>query len=491
MTSTLPPAKKSFEKSPEAIAQGLFFGETGIHSEDALSWVKKSLNHADDGELYGEYTSSESLSLVDGVIRNSSFDTSQGFGLRSVLGEQVNYAHTSALTPESLKGLSDTIFSANKGHQGALSLLPSSSPKALYTSANPLDGTTFDQRVSLLKQIDAYTRDLDPRVSQVIAKLAAAWKVVMIMRPEGHILYDVRPMARLNVTVVVSDKGRQESGYYGGGGRKDLSFACDSSNWQPMCDEAVRQAVVNLDSIPAPAGPMPVVMSNGWGGVLLHEAIGHGLEGDAIRKKTSVYADKLGQQITMPGVTVVDDGTISERRGSLTIDDEGTPTQRNVLIEDGYLKKFMQDRLNGRLSGGGSSGNGRRESYTHVPIPRMTNTMMLGGEHTKEDIISSVDRGFYAAHMGGGQVDIASGKFVFEVAEGYLIEKGKIGAPVKGATLIGDGLQVLQKLSMIGNDAELDPGIGTCGKAGQMVPVGVGQPTVLVSSITVGGTESA
>jgi TldD protein len=491
MTSTLPPAKTSLDKTPAEIAQRLFFEETGIHKDDVLSWVKKGLSHADDGELFAEYTISESLSLVDGVIRKSSFDTGQGFGLRSVLGEQVNYAHTSSLTADALKGLSSTISSANKGHQGALSLFSSSPQKALYTANNPLGGTTFDQRVSLLKQIDAYTRDLDPRVSQVMARLGASWKVVMIVRPEGHVFYDVRPMSRLNVSVVVSENGRQESGYYGGGGRKDLCFACDPSHWEAMCDEAVRQAIVNLGSISAPAGPMPVVMSNGWGGVLLHEAIGHGLEGDAIRKKTSVYTDKLGQRITMPGVTVVDDGTIPERRGSLTIDDEGTTTQRNVLIEDGYLKKFMQDRLNGRLAGVGSSGNGRRENYTHIPIPRMTNTMMLSGQHTKEDILSSVDRGFYAAHLGGGQVDISSGKFVFEVSEGYLIEKGKIGAPVKGATLIGDGLQVLQKLTMIGNDAELDPGIGTCGKAGQGVPVGVGQPTVLVSSITVGGTDRA
>jgi hypothetical protein len=334
MTSTLPPAKTSLDKTPAEIAQRLFFEETGIHKDDVLSWVKKGLSHADDGELFAEYTISESLSLVDGVIRKSSFDTGQGFGLRSVLGEQVNYAHTSSLTADALKGLSSTISSANKGHQGALSLFSSSPQKALYTANNPLGGTTFDQRVSLLKQIDAYTRDLDPRVSQVMARLGASWKVVMIVRPEGHVFYDVRPMSRLNVSVVVSENGRQESGYYGGGGRKDLCFACDPSHWEAMCDEAVRQAIVNLGSISAPAGPMPVVMSNGWGGVLLHEAIGHGLEGDAIRKKTSVYTDKLGQRITMPGVTVVDDGTIPERRGSLTIDDEGTTTQRNVLIED-------------------------------------------------------------------------------------------------------------------------------------------------------------
>ena len=489
MTNILPLTKDIFCQSEESIAQEIFFSETGISSEDAFCLVKKSLSSADDGELYCEHVLNESFCLMGGIIQNSSYDEVQGLGLRSVLKDQVNYAHTSILTPKSLKSLSDTIFSANRGYKGSLDAFKITPKVKINLMTNVLEENSFSERLSLLKEIDCYTRNLDPRVSEVIVKLGISWKVVMIMRPEGRIFYDVRPMVRLNVTVIVNDNGHQESGYFGGGGRKDLSFIFNSSNWKNICHKAVEQAVMNLYAVAAPAGSMPVVMGNGWGGVLLHEAIGHGLEGDAIRKKTSIYANKLGRQITIPEVTVIDDGTVSECRGTLSVDDEGTPAQRNVLIENGYLKKFMQDRLNGRLLGVGSSGNGRRENYTHIPIPRMTNTIMSSGDFTKKEIISSVDRGLYASYLGGGQVDISSGKFVFEVAEGYMIENGRIGKPVKGATLIGDGLEVLQNILMVGNDSCWDPGIGSCGKAGQMVPVGVGQPTLLVSSLTIGGTD--
>lgn len=490
MKTILPANKESFKKTPEIIAQELFFDKTGICSEDATYWVKKALKNSDDGELYGEYTINENLYLVNGIIRNSTFNSLQGFGLRSINGEQVNYAHTNNLSPKVLKILTETISSANKGSKQKLEQHYSPS-KTLYTSHNILEEITFNKKVELLKTIDSYTRKLNPYISQVIANLSISWSVIMIIKPTGNIIADIRPMSKLTVSVIANNNDRKEKGFYGGGGRKSLSFIFNASYWKKICNEAVRQAIINLSSVSAPAGAMPVIIGNGWGGVLLHEAIGHGLEGDAIRKKSSIYYDKLEQKISIPEVTIIDDGRIPGSRGSLNVDDEGTNTQKNILIENGYLKKFLQDRLNGRLSGSNSSGNGRRENYTHIPIPRMMNTMMMNGKNTKDEIFSSVSNGFYAASLSGGQVDTSSGKFVFEVSEGYIIKKGKIQTPVKGATLIGDGLEVLKNLSMVGNDSKLDPGIGVCGKEGQMIPVSVGQPTILVSSIIVGGTKNA
>jgi TldD protein len=346
----------------------------------------------------------------------------------------------------------------------------------------------FERKVELLTGIDAYARGKDARVRQVIASLSGSWQAVQILRPDGHRVADVRPLVRLNVTVVVGAGSRQESGSYGIGGRAAYDPYIAKASWQGAVDEAFRQALINLDSVPAPAGEMPVVLGPGWPGILLHEAIGHGLEGDFNRKKTSAFAGLVGERVAASGITVVDDGTIADRRGSLSIDDEGTPTEATVLIEDGILRGFMQDRMNARLMGAHSTGNGRRESYAHRPMPRMTNTYMLSGRHAPAEIIASVDKGLYAVAFGGGQVDITSGKFVFSCTEAYRIEGGKIGAPVKGATLIGSGPEVLTRVTMVGNDSALDPGIGTCGKDGQSVPVGVGQPTLLIDRLTVGGT---
>jgi TldD protein len=348
----------------------------------------------------------------------------------------------------------------------------------------------FSARTALLGEIDAYARGKDPRVKQVMASISGEWQAVQILRPDGTRVADLRPLVRLNVSLVVEQGGRRETGSHGTGGRFSYDFVTQESTWRGAVDEALRQALVNLDSRPAPAGEMPVVLGSGWPGILLHEAIGHGLEGDFNRKKTSAFAGLMGKRIASPGVTVVDDGTMPDRRGSLTVDDEGTPSNRTVLIEDGILVGFLQDRLNARLMGMPATGNGRRQSHAHAPMPRMTNTVMLGGSHTPAEMISSVKRGLYAVNFGGGQVDITSGKFVFSASEAYLIEDGKITAPVKGATLIGNGPDSLTKVQMIGNDMALDPGIGTCGKSGQGVPVGVGQPTLKLSGLTIGGTDA-
>ncbi|MGK2741495.1 metalloprotease TldD [Tepidicaulis sp. LMO-SS28] len=467
-----------------------FFEKTGLDRAKAEKLVGGALSGSDDGELYLEYKVSESLGFDDGRLKMANFDTNQGFGLRAVAGEATGYAHSADLSDEALTRAADAVQAVKRGYAGTLADGPKATNVKLYGDDNPLNEQSFEEKVKLLQEIDAYARAKDKRVRQVSASLAGEWQVVEILRPDGTSLRDVRPLVRLNVSVVAGDGERQESGSYGVGGRTGYAAYLRPENWQANVDEALRQALVNLESVPAPAGEMDVVLGAGWPGILLHEAIGHGLEGDFNRKKTSAFAGLLGQRVAAPGVTVVDDGTMADRRGSLTIDDEGTPTSSTVLIEDGILKGYMQDRMNARLMGMAPTGNGRRESYAHQPMPRMTNTYMLGGDKDPGEIISSVKKGLYAVSFGGGQVDITSGKFVFSCTEAYLIENGKIGAPVKGATLIGNGPDCLTRVSMIGNDMKLDPGIGTCGKAGQGVPVGVGQPTLRLNGLTVGGTAA-
>lgn len=469
----------------------LFFEKTGMEQAKIQKIVDNTLHGMDDGELFLEFCQSESFVFDDGCLKSSSFETSQGFGLRGILGERTGYAHASDLSEEAIQRASDTVKSIQSGYAGKINLdtHPRGSNRHLYTEANPIDGVGFGNKISLLSEINAYLRSKNPQVKQVSASLSGEWQSVQILRADGKIVEDIRPLVRLNISVVVEKNGRMERGSYGGGGRKAYHEYIAPENWQKNADEALRQALVNLESTPAPAGEMQVVLGPGWPGILLHEAIGHGLEGDFNRKKTSAFSGLIGERVAAPGVTVVDDGTLADRRGSLSIDDEGTPTESTVLIEDGILKAYMQDRMNARLMGVKPTGNGRRESFAHTPLPRMTNTYMLAGKQTPEEILSSVKNGIYAVNFSGGQVDITSGKFVFSASEAYLIEDGKVKQPVKGATLIGNGPDVLTKIKAIGNDMQLDPGIGTCGKAGQGVPVGVGQPTLLIEGLTVGGTQ--
>ena len=473
-----------------AASDELFFTRAGLDRGRIEGVVDEALGEADDGELFLEYRQSEALVFDDGQLKSASFDTSQGFGLRAVAGEATGYAHAAELSEAAIRRAGDTVRAVTRGRGGVMAGAPAGTNQQLYVDDNPLSLVDFDTKVALLTEIDAYARSSDPRVRQVSASLSGQWQAVQIMRAGGQRAGDIRPIVRLNVSVVVGEGERMESGSHGAGGRAAYDAWLDPDRWRGQVDEALRQALVNLESVPAPAGEMPVVLGPGWPGILLHEAIGHGLEGDFNRKKTSAFAGLLGESIASPGVTVVDDGTIADRRGSLTVDDEGTPGQRTVLIEDGRLVGYMQDRMNARLMDMEPTGNGRRESYAHPPMPRMTNTYMLSGEHDPAEILKSVDKGLYAVNFGGGQVDITSGKFVFSAAEAYLIEGGKVSAPVKGATLIGNGPDVLTRVSMIGDDMAMDPGIGTCGKDGQGVPVGVGQPTLLVESLTVGGTAA-
>jgi TldD protein len=452
--------------------------------------LAQTLSGADDGELFIEHSQSESLSFDNGRLKGGSFNTDQGFGLRAVAGEAVGYAHAGDLSLAALKRAADAVGAVTRGYSGTYAAAPQRTNKKLYGDENPIGEPSFEAKVALLQEIDAYLRAKDPKVRQVTASIAASWQVVDILRADGERMHDIRPMTRLNISVVVGEGDRQEAGSYGVGGRRGFGDFVAADNWQHGADEALRQALVNLDAIDAPAGTMDVVLSSGWPGVMLHEAVGHGLEGDFNRKKTSAFAGLMGQTVAAKGVTVVDDGTIESRRGSLTIDDEGTPSGYNVLIDDGKLVGYMQDRQNARLMGMKATGNGRRESYAHVPMPRMTNTYMLGGDKSPEEIIASVKKGIYAVSFGGGQVDITSGKFVFGCTEAYLIDNGKIGAPVKGAMLIGNGPDAMQRISMIGNDMKLDTGMGNCGKGGQWVPVGVGQPHLRMNDMTVGGTQA-
>ncbi|QNT69730.1 metalloprotease TldD [Defluviicoccus vanus] len=466
----------------------LFYRRTNLDQRRVERIVDDALAGCEDGELFLEYAQSESFVLDDGCLKSASFNTSFGFGLRSVMGEVTGLAHSADLSEDALKRASATVRAVRGDTSVRLAPPPPGTNASLYAPDNPLDSMPFEAKVALLRQIDAHARQRDPRVRQVIASLAGSWQAVQVVRPSGHRVADIRPLVRLSVTIIAGDGDRLETGSYGTGGRSAYAPFVSEPVWRGAIDEALRQALVNLDSVPAPAGEMPVVLGPGWPGILLHEAIGHGLEGDFNRKKTSAFAGLVGQKVAAAGITVVDDGTIADRRGSLTIDDEGTPSANTVLIEDGVLKGFMQDRMNARLMGLATTGNGRRESYAHRPMPRMTNTYMLAGKHQPEEILASVKNGLYAVAFGGGQVDITSGKFVFTCTEAYRIEDGKIGAPVKGATLIGSGPEVLTRVSMLGNDTRLDSGIGTCGKDGQSVPVGVGQPTLLIDRLTVGGT---
>jgi TldD protein len=473
-----------------AIADRLFHDDGGLDREVAARHVAAALEGADDGELFLEYRESEGISLEDGRIRSASFDTRRGFGLRAVLGEASYYAHAGELSEAALARAAATIQAAKSAEHAMVAAGPASAAAPLYAGLNPLAEMPFAARAALLTEIDQFARAADSRVTQVMASIAGEWQVVEILRADGSRTADLRPLVRLNVSVVMEQNGRRESGSHGGGGRTSYAPLVDPAYWQSAVHEAVRQASVNLESVPAPAGEMPVVLGAGWPGILLHEAIGHGLEGDFNRKQTSAFAGLMGCRIAAKGVTVVDDGTLPDRRGSLTVDDEGTPTSRTTLIEDGILVGFIQDRQNARLMNMRATGNGRRQSYAHAPMPRMTNTIMLGGDATTEEMIKSVKKGLYAVNFGGGQVDITSGKFVFSASEAYMIEDGKVTAPVKGATLIGNGPDALTKVEMIGNDPALDPGVGTCGKNGQGVPVGVGQPTLKISGLTVGGTAA-
>ncbi len=474
-----------------AKAEELLFNRTGLDRNRVEGLVDDALDGCDDGELFLEYRQSEVLAWDDGRLKSASFDTSQGFGLRAVSDESTGYAHASELSEAAIKRGADAVQTVRAGRSGSLSQEPAGTNQALYIDDNPLADIPFEQKTKLLAEIDDYARSKDERVRQVSCSLAGSWQVVEIVRAGGVRTGDIRPLVRLNVSVVMGEGDRQETGSFGTGGRTLYDHYIQPENWRAAVDEAMRQSAVNLGSVPTPAGTMPVVLGPGWPAILLHEAIGHGLEGDFNRKKTSAFSGLLGERVAGPGVTVVDDGTIMDRRGSLTVDDEGTPTERTVLIEDGILKGYMHDRLNARLMGMKPTGNGRRQDYAHMPIPRMTNTVMDNGEMDPAEIIASVDDGLYAVDFGGGQVDITSGKFVFTCTEAYRIEGGKVTAPVKGATLIGNGPDVLTKVGMIGNDLALDRGIGTCGKDGQGVPVGQGQPTLKIDELTVGGTEAA
>ena len=458
-----------------------------LSPEAAQRLTADALGRADDGELFLQYRRSEAFGFDDGRLKTASYDTGTGFGLRAVAGETTAFAHASELSEAAIKRAAETMALIDPATQPAAAP-PTRTNRHLYTDTDPLDLIPFADKVNLCQTIDAAARARDPRVAQVSVGLSGSWTVVEIVRPDGFVATDVRPLVRLNVQVVVEQNGRRETGTFGIGGRHLYDRLFQPDTWNRAIDEALAQALVNLDSVDAPAGEMTVLLGPGWPGVLLHEAIGHGLEGDFNRKGTSAFSGRIGDRVAAPGITIVDDGTLADRRGSLTIDDEGTPTSETVLIEDGILKGYMQDRLNARLMGVEPTGNGRRESFAHAPMPRMTNTFMKAGRDDPAELLSRVKKGIFAKSFGGGSVDIVSGKFVFSCTEAYKIEDGRIGAPIKGATLIGDGPTVLTRVTGIGDDWALDEGIGVCGKGGQSVPAGVGQPTLLVEGLTVGGT---
>ena len=464
--------------------------DSALPEDEALSILKNATHGADDGEIYVERRKSEALVFDDGRLHTASYDASEGFGLRAVRGEVAGYAHSTDVSIPALRRAAETARLAVGDGGGTLAPPPPSTNRHLYTDEDPIGGTPFPVKIETLREIDAFSRDMDPRVVQVSATLAASLQEVAILRPDGVQVRDVRPMTRVNVSVIVEQNGRRETGTAGGGGRVGLDGLIDPADWQAKAREALRIALVNLEAVPAPAGVMEVALGPGWPGILLHEAIGHGLEGDFNRKGSSAFAGLMGQRVAAKGVTVLDDGTLPDRRGSITVDDEGTPSRRNVLIEDGILVGYMQDRQNARLMGVEPTGNGRRQSYAHAPMPRMTNTYMLGGTSDPGDLVADIKDGIWAVGFGGGQVDITNGKFVFSCTEAYRVQNGKVGAPVKGATLIGDGPTSLQHIRALGNDMALDPGMGNCGKDGQWVPVGVGQPTVLMDRLTVGGSAA-
>ncbi|WP_417808404.1 metalloprotease TldD [Thioclava sp.] len=464
--------------------------ETALDQSSALHLLREATAGAEDGELFLEQRRSEALVFDDGRVKTASYDASEGFGLRAVKGEVAGYAHSTEISESALRRASETARLAVGDGGGEMAPPPQGTNLHLYSDVDPVSDTPFAAKIDILREIDAYARELDKRVVQVSVSMGASLQEVFILRPEGGLVSDIRPMARLNVSVIVEENGKRESGGHGGGGRFGLTGLIEPAHWKPVVSEALRIALVNLRAEPAPAGQMDVVLGPGWPGVLLHEAVGHGLEGDFNRKKSSAFAGLMGQQVAAKGVTVLDDGTIPDRRGSISIDDEGTPSGKNVLIEDGVLVGFMQDRQNARLMGVNPTGNGRRESYAHAPMPRMTNTYMLNGDAEPGAILADLKDGIYAVGFGGGQVDITNGKFVFNCTEAYRVKNGVVGAPVKGATLIGDGPTAMRQIRAIGNDLALDPGIGNCGKAGQWVPVGVGQPTLMIGGLTVGGSAA-
>ncbi|MEC9249733.1 MAG: metalloprotease TldD [Pseudomonadota bacterium] len=456
-------------------------------ADDVLPVLENTMAGADDGELFLETATAEALVFDDGRLKSSSFDSSRGFGLRCVQGEAFGFAHSSDSTLDAVKRAAETAAAVKRGAAGTLAAPPVGTNTRLYDAVDPVSSPTFEVKSALLQEIDAYCRAKDGSVVQVSASIAGSRQAISVIRADGDIKSDIRPLVRLNVSVTVERDGRRESGSAGAGGRAMFDEWIKPDSWKALADEAMRIARVNLDAVDAPAGVMDVVLGAGWPAVLLHEAVGHGLEGDFNRKGSSAFAGRMGERVAAKGVTVIDDGTMAERRGSLTIDDEGTPTERTVLIEDGILTGYMQDRMNARLMGHKPTGNGRRQSYAHPPLPRMTNTYMLAGQHKREEMVESLKDGIYAVNFGGGQVDITSGKFVFQCTEAYRVIDGKIDTPVKGATLIGDGPTALTQITMIGDDFEMDPGVGVCGKAGQGVPVGVGQPSLKIAGLTVGG----
>jgi len=461
-----------------------------IPAEKVQAKIAAALARADDGELFLEERENEALVFDNGRLKTGSYRREAGFGLRSVAGEAVGYAHADNFTEAALNRAAETVSALTKGYSGVQAPPPKRTNQHIYGAENPLAAPDFAAKAALLQKIDAYLRGKDEKIRQVSLSLAASHQLVEILRPDGHFVADIRPLVRLGISVVAGSGEKRASGFYGCGGRKGFADFITQANWRQAADAALRQALVNLAAEYAPAGRFDVVLANGWPGVMLHEAVGHGLEGDFNRKKTSAFAGLMGSQVAAKGVTVIDDGTVPARRGSLTVDDEGTPSGRNVLIEDGRLVGLMQDRQNARLMGAAPTGNGRRESYAYAPMPRMTNTMMLGGDKEPAEIIASVKNGIYCVSFGGGQVDITSGKFVFECTEAYRIENGRLGAPLKGATLIGNGPEAMQRITMIGNDPRLDNGIGACGKAGQSVPVGVGQPHLRMNDMIIGGTKA-
>ena len=463
--------------------------QSGVDPEQALQRLREALHGADDGELFLERSESESLYFDDGRLKSASYDANEGFGLRVVAGEGAGYAHAAEVSLAAIERAGEAASLAKRGYSGVAAEAPRATNAKIYGEDDVLGALGFGDKVELLQRIDAFARARDPRVVQASVSIVGERRAVEILRADGRLLRDVRPLVRLNVSVTVEENGKRESGGTGAGGRTAFEAWISEEQWQAQVEEALRQALVNLDAQPCPAGEMDVVIGPGWNGVLLHEAIGHGLEGDFNRKGVSAFAGKMGERVAAKGVTILDDGTIPNRRGSLTIDDEGTPTERTVLIEDGILTGYMHDRQSARLMGLAPTGNARRQSYAHMPLPRMTNTIMLGGDRSQAEMIASTSRGLYCANLGGGQVDITNGKFVFQCTEAYLIEDGKVTTPVKGATLIGDGPTVLTKITMIGDDFSMDPGIGVCGKSGQGVPVGVGQPSVKIGGLTVGGTS--
>lgn len=477
---------------PLAIAHETLLAPAGLGESDLDRLLGVlTASTADAADLYFQSSRLQSWVLEDGIIKNGNFNIEQGAGLRVVSGEKTGFAYCDELRfPALAEAAKAARAIARAGQERRVALNPRRIAPALYAPLDPIESLADAEKIALLHAVDAEARRLDSRVREVVVSLTAVRDLIMVLADDGTLAADVRPLIRLNVSVIAEANGRREQGSSGGGARADLGYLLAEERALGFAREAVRLALTNLEAGEAPAGTMTVVLGPGWPGVLLHEAVGHGLEGDFNRKGTSAFAGRLGERVAAPGVTVVDDGTLAGRRGSLNVDDEGTPTQQTLLIEDGILRGYMQDKLNARLMGVAPTGNGRRESYAHLPMPRMTNTYMLAGERDPEEIIASVEKGLYAVNFGGGQVDITSGKFVFSASEAYLIEKGRLTRPVKGATLIGNGPDVLTRVSMIGKDLRLDEGVGTCGKDGQSVPVGVGQPTLRIDGLTVGGTSA-